>query len=199
MPAEPAARPPARQSRLDILLDLLIEVQSQFLVELTFDHVTPSEGAKAKEQIRKHRRHRYARSRTCPTTSTSRRQDSVADSSRTRPVRVSSQYFARRLASVVRHDALIKPARSSPMQGGVECALPKLQRVTGDLLESLGERPAMQRLQRQGLEDQQFEHALGQRQSVGHAVSPFTFDTMMLGLFLSKCKGSWDDSEWRPD
>jgi hypothetical protein len=41
------------------------------------------------------------------------------------------------------------------MQGGIERALAYLQNFVGDLLDSLGDRPSVLRLQRDGVENQE--------------------------------------------
>src|SRR5262249_37328947 len=61
-----------------------------------------------------------------------------------------------------------------PMQRGIEGALRDLQRVAGNLLESLGDAITVNRTERDNLEDQKIQRALRQIGLGRHALKPRT-------------------------
>ena len=75
------------------------------------------------------------------------------------------------------------------MQCGIERALLNLQYVLGDLLDTLGNGPAVLRLEGKRFQDEEIEGALWQIQFFGrHGANPFSF-YRTIAVFVSRPKG----------
>ena len=140
-------------------VDLLLQVEPQFVIELLLDDVAPEERAQPEEEVAQHR---------APLHAFDDLGDDRAQLAPGRDLTVQTCASAFGQLVVLRAPVVVRRAPRGldpssalePMERGIQGALANIQCGAGDLMQALRDGPSVSRLERQRLENQEIECSL---------------------------------------